>query len=87
VNNLASRWDNWFGFEAGHVFPLQQESLWIQHNYARWITNTDNSRGSAINSIQNGLLMSGTYHSMFDQYIFSINPDVSIPELILAILT
>lgn len=36
---------------------------------------------SKINSIQNGLLMSGNLHTRFDQYLFSINPDVSILEL------
>jgi hypothetical protein len=40
-----------------------------------------------IHSIQNGLLMSEAVHSRFDQYLFSINPDVSIPKLISAILT
>lgn len=73
-------WDNWVGLEAAHVFPLQQENLWLQHNYGRWITNMG-SGGSTINSIQNGLLMSETIHSWFDQYLFSTNPDVSFPEL------
>ena len=31
---------------------------------------------SKINSVQNGLLMKGALHSAFDQYFFSINPDV-----------
>lgn len=35
---------------------------------------------SKINSIQNGLLMSRTLHTRFDQYLFSVNPDVSILE-------
>lgn len=74
INDVA-RWDVWVGFEAAHVFPLQQESLWIQHNYTRWITNMESGGGTAINSIQNGLLMSEAVHSRFDQYLFSVNPD------------
>jgi hypothetical protein len=73
--------DLWFGFEAAHVFPLEHESIWIQHGYGRWITDMDDSTGqSRINSIQNGLLMSAQIHSLFDQYAFSINPDVSHPS-------
>jgi hypothetical protein len=78
-------WDVWIGFEAAHVFPLQQETLWIQYNYAHWITSTG-SGSSTTNSIQNGLLMSKTVHSLFDQYLVSINPDVSFPKPIPAYL-
>ncbi|KAK9235897.1 hypothetical protein V1525DRAFT_408607 [Lipomyces kononenkoae] len=75
INDLAP-WDVWAGFQAAHVFPLEHESLWIQFNYGRWITNMDSVVGSSnINSIQNGLLMSENLHTRFDQYLFSINPD------------
>jgi hypothetical protein len=78
INRLA-QWDVWAGFEAAHVFPLEYENLWIEYNYGRWITNMDGIMGSSkINSIQNGLLIVGTLHTRFDQYLFSINPDVSI---------
>jgi hypothetical protein len=89
VNDLAP-WENWAGFQASHVFPLEHESLWIQYDYGRWITNMDGVVGSSkINSTQNGLLMSTNLHERFDQYLFSINPDVSILELelVLVILT
>jgi hypothetical protein len=43
------------------------------------------SGSSSINSIQNGLLMSETVHSRFDQYLFSINPDVSFPNFVLVV--
>jgi len=33
---------------------------------------------SRINSVQNGLLLRGDLHEQFDQYLISINPDVSI---------
>jgi len=82
--NDGAPWDVWAGFEAAHVFPLQYESLWTQYDYGRWITNMDGG-SSRINSIQNGLLMSENLHTQFDQYLFSINPDVSILELVLAI--
>ncbi|KAN0073409.1 hypothetical protein V8E54_008629 [Elaphomyces granulatus] len=76
INNTAP-WNSWHGFQAAaHVFPLEKESLWIQYNYQRWITNMDSVTGSSkINSIQNGLLLSNEIHDAFDQYLFSINPD------------
>jgi hypothetical protein len=86
INDVAP-WDVWVGLEAAHVFPLQQESLWIQHNYTLWITNMESGGSSTINSVQNGLLMSEAVHSRFDQYLFSVNPDVSISKLISIILT
>ncbi|OBT87154.1 hypothetical protein VE02_02230 [Pseudogymnoascus sp. 03VT05] len=74
--NEAAQWNFWSGFEAEHVFPMEYESLWIEFNYSRWITSMENAPGSSkINSIQNGLLMSGNLHTQFDQYLFSINPD------------
>ncbi|KAK9364654.1 HNH endonuclease-domain-containing protein [Lipomyces kononenkoae] len=76
VVNALAPWDVWAGFQAAHVFPLEYESLWIQFNYGRWITNMESALGSSkINSIQNGLLMSENLHTFFDQYLFSINPD------------
>jgi len=44
-----------------------------------------NSRSFRINFIQNKLLMSENLHTQFDQYLFSINSDVSILELVLII--
>lgn len=42
----------WTSFEAAHVFPLEKESLWIQFNYGRWITDMDDTNGvSKINSL------------------------------------
>ncbi|KAK9235308.1 hypothetical protein V1525DRAFT_410332 [Lipomyces kononenkoae] len=74
--NEGARWDVWAGFQAAHVFPLEYESLWTQYNNGRWITNMDSAVGiSKINSIQNGLLMSESLHTRFDQYLFSTNPD------------
>jgi hypothetical protein len=45
------------------------------------ITNIASTAGaSKINSLQNGLLMRSDLHATFDNYRFSINPDVSIFE-------
>lgn len=77
--NLGAPWDDWAGLESAHVFPLEKESLWVQLGYGRLITTMDDtSVEHRINSIQNGLLMSAHFHTRFDQYLFSINPDVSV---------
>lgn len=66
INDLA-QWNMWAGYEAAHVFPLEHENLWIQ----------DGTMGiSKIHSVQNGLLMSATLLSRFNQCLFSVNPDV-----------
>ncbi|KAG0634178.1 HNH endonuclease-domain-containing protein [Tuber brumale] len=68
--------NNWTAFEAAHIFPLRHESHWDQFNYGRWITDMDDGVGSSkINSRQNGFLLEKQVHSMFDQYLISINPD------------
>lgn len=33
---------------------------------------------SKINSLQNGFILREDIHSLFDQYLISVNPDVSI---------
>ncbi|KZF23834.1 hypothetical protein L228DRAFT_282514 [Xylona heveae TC161] len=67
----------WFyGFQAAHIFPLASESLWVQFNYQRWITNIpDTDTSSRINSVQNGFLIRQDLHTLFDQYLLSVNPD------------
>ncbi|OXV08667.1 hypothetical protein Egran_03570 [Elaphomyces granulatus] len=86
--NRLAQYDRWEMFQAAHVFPLHLENLWIQFDYGHWITNMDGVTGaSKINSVQNGLLLLLllllNVHSLFDQYMIGINPDVSIlePEL------
>lgn len=72
--NAPARWTGW---EAAHVFPLEKESLWIEQNFGRWISDMDESMGlSKINSVQNGILLQATVHKLFDQYLISVNPDV-----------
>jgi hypothetical protein len=83
--NTRAAWDIWSGFQACHVFPLEQENLWIEYNYSRWITDVDDMVGvSKIHSVQNGLLMRADLHVDFDNYLFSINPDASILKANLA---
>ena len=66
----------WDGFEASHIFPLAYEGRWVQHNYGRWITiPPERERAGTINSVQNGLLLRDDLHTLFDVYVFSINPD------------
>jgi hypothetical protein len=65
----------WRGFEAANIFPLALDSEWNRNEYDRWITMKPDT-GSAINSVQNGLLLRGDMHALFDGYDISINPDV-----------
>lgn len=67
----------WRGFEAAHIFPLEKELLWIKEDCQRWITDIDDERDTKINSPQNGLLLRADIHSLFDDYLVSVNPDVS----------
>lgn len=71
--------DCWTGFEAAHVFPLERESTWIKSNHSQWITDMDNTIGvSKINSLQNGLLLQKHIRELFNNYLISVNPDVSL---------
>ena len=75
MKNIAR--NEWDRFEAAHVFPLASEALFIHDNLSRWITLGAPTE-SGINSVQNGLLLRVDVHRLFDQYLISINPDVSI---------
>ena len=69
---------SWPLFEAAHIFPLEKENLWIQWGLEEWITDMDGTIGmSKINPCQNGFLLSRNVHGEFDQYLVSVNPDVS----------
>jgi hypothetical protein len=77
VVNATAEWGSWAGYEAAHVFPLQHENLWIELDHGCRITNMDSAAKDSINSVQNGILMFRHLHTLFDQYLFSIDPDVS----------
>ncbi|TFK74435.1 hypothetical protein BDN72DRAFT_54754 [Pluteus cervinus] len=70
--NDAADVDEWAGFEAVHIFPLASQSLF--QSYDPCVTFVPEGV-SKINSPQNGLLLTDTMHTLFDQYLFSINPD------------
>ena len=68
---------NWDTFEATHIFPLAYEEYWNDHKYSHWITVPPASESDGtINSVQNGILLGGTIHHLFDSYSLTINPDV-----------
>ena len=78
IANLRSSRNNWSGFQSAHIFPLGNESYWNEVNFDRWITDMDDTTGvSRINSCQNGFLLSASIHQDFDNYLISVNPDVS----------
>lgn len=62
------------GFEAAHIFPLAYLGYWNEHGF-NWIADPSPA-GGPINSAQNGLLLRADIHQLFDNYFFSINPDV-----------
>jgi len=81
ITNTPSRISrhNWSGFEVAHIFPLEKENIWLQGNFGCWITDMDNTTGvTKINSYQNGFLLYGGYHTDFDNYLFSVNPDITV---------
>jgi hypothetical protein len=78
IVNPRAHLNNWAGWEACHIFPLEKESFWVENNFDRWITNTHSGNHSApIHSIQNGFLLTSHLHQLFDDYSISVNPDVS----------
>ena len=69
---------NWSLFEAAHIFPFERENLWLEWRFGRWITDINDTVGvSKINSCQNGILLRRDIHGIFDQYMISVDPDVS----------
>ncbi|KAG0132652.1 hypothetical protein HOY82DRAFT_643453 [Tuber indicum] len=59
-----------------HIFPLEQESLWTQHNGRQFGIEMDDTWGSAkISSCRNGILLDAAIHERFNQYLISVNPD------------
>lgn len=80
VVNARAPFDIWSGFEAAYIFPFESESYWAERNYGRWIR--DVTPGVAkINSPQNGFLLRRDIHTDFDNYLVSVNPDVSLLAL------
>ena len=80
IVNLSADSEDWSSFEAAHIFPLESESYWIHQGYGQWITDMNNTTGSKINPLQNGILLLSHVHQTFDQYLLSINPGVLKPN-------
>jgi len=75
-------YDDWTGFEAAHIFPLAHEDIWEECNFGSWITLPPaKEKARTINSVQNGMLLTSTLHQRFNNYAFSINPDVCVPNI------
>ncbi|KAJ5182007.1 hypothetical protein N7449_012154 [Penicillium cf. viridicatum] len=72
IENSEAEVDNWEGFEAAHIFPLEREALWKQCNFNQFITLPARH---PMNSVQNGLLLTSSVHQKFDSYAISVNPD------------
>ena len=67
----------WALFESTYIFPFDYEQHWNDSNYSRWITvpPADLSH-STVYSVQNGILLKPGMQISFNQYWWSINPDV-----------
>lgn len=66
----------WTGFEAAHIIPQAFEGLFMTTDLSYVSKAPGGNFG--INSPQNGLLLRADIHKMFDQYLFSVNPLVSV---------
>ena len=77
---LGADFGIWSGFQAAHIFPLAYEGYWKQHGFGRWISLPPTT-GDNINSVQNGLLLTDTLHTLFDTYHFLIDVDVCTTNL------
>jgi hypothetical protein len=73
---------DYMGFKAAHIFPQARLSEWIGRGFQNSITDQSDPRlisSSKIHSPQNGLLLSGSMHPLFDDFRVSIDPDVGNP--------
>lgn len=68
--------NNWVSWKAAHICPLEKEDCW-DGIFAQHIPECAETK---INSLQNGLLMRRDVHNLFEEYLFSINPDVCNPR-------
>lgn len=68
----------WAGFQACHIWPLENGGEWLAQGAYRWITDSDGiDHAAKMNSLQNGMVMRADLHNLFDQYFLAINPEVS----------
>lgn len=70
---------SWATFHAAHISPVAHENLLSEDDALRnSITVKNSPRESGIHSVQNGILLAGHVHSLFDLFQISVNPDVCI---------
>ena len=81
VHAIDAVWGDWTGYRATPIFPLTHEQHWVTHGFDWWIT-IPGARGS-ISSVQNGMLLRSDLAALFESYILSINPDVSMTSIFL----
>ncbi|KAF7115653.1 hypothetical protein CNMCM5793_002893 [Aspergillus hiratsukae] len=68
--------DDWTGWHAAHVFPLEKESLFMAVGFDRHVAGDRMEKAHLpINSCKNGILIFSHVHSAFDKYLLAINPD------------
>ncbi|KAI5790695.1 hypothetical protein DFH27DRAFT_592204 [Peziza echinospora] len=77
IINMRASSNNWGGFEAAHIFPLESESWWVLEDVTPGVAK--------INSRQNGFLLRGDIHNDFDNYIVSVNPDDNYKIIVFAL--
>jgi hypothetical protein len=63
------RYGKYTGLDAAHIFPLSLHTTWDAHDFGV----------ESINSVQNGILLSGTIHHYWDSYDISIDTKVPKP--------
>ncbi|KAG0633967.1 hypothetical protein HOY80DRAFT_1061874 [Tuber brumale] len=67
---------SWDTFKATHIFPMAYKEFWNDCKYSHWITIPPaNESDGTMNSVQNGILLAGDIHSLFNSYKLTINPD------------
>ncbi|EEP78501.1 predicted protein [Uncinocarpus reesii 1704] len=69
------------GFEACHIFPYDRESEWNTRRFGTTVVDdnapTSKIGQSKIHSPQNGILLEGGIHTLFDAYIVADNYKVT----------
>lgn len=63
--------DRWVDFQAAHIFPLALDQIFIDQGFSQLITH---QHPPGINSPQNGLLVRGSIHNLWDDYSIAVNP-------------
>ncbi|WEW61644.1 hypothetical protein PRK78_007135 [Emydomyces testavorans] len=70
--------DLFVGFTASHIFPHAREGEWLRRNFHSIVTDSAPARQigfTKIHSPQNGILIFGGNHALFDEFLVSVNPD------------